>query len=336
MTLPARRRRRIVAVGAVLLLLVAAELLARALVRPRDIAPVRLQRVLGAQGESGTWPGWPLALETLLRPDDRLEWRLRPEVDHVATGQAAAAPRPWRVETSMDGYRTAPLALLDATRPLLLVLGGSAAFGWGIDQERVAAAQLADLLDQDWQVRNLGVPGYSVVQVQAQLREHHALPPAQAVVLAIGDAESRRVLLDDHEREQLRDAPGRALARSVRDLRLRQLLAPPLARLSGQLLTTAEAAGRTKARVSPDDFRAALDRLRHAAPRTILLDVCADQDYGQVMADLAETSPQLSLLRYADLHGETLDGCNPSAQGHAAIAGAVASALADPRPVGHR
>jgi lysophospholipase L1-like esterase len=64
-------------------------------------------------------------------------------------------------------------------------------------------------------------------------------------------------------------------------------------------------------------FEAALLRLSEGAESTVLLQICARDEYADAMARAAAVSPSTHHLVY---EGDTVDGCHPTAEGHAQLA----------------
>ncbi|MDJ0864606.1 MAG: SGNH/GDSL hydrolase family protein [Myxococcota bacterium] len=126
--------------------------------------------------------------------DRFLFFRLRPDA-HLSLVDVFAAPEArertrWSVHTNARGFRGAEFAAApEPRRTRIAVLGDSSTFGWGVEQfeaypERLgpALAALGDLPDDQFEVLNLGVPGYSSFQGRVLL-EHVALKLAPDVVV---------------------------------------------------------------------------------------------------------------------------------------------------------
>ncbi len=122
-------------------------------------------------------------------------YRLRPDrevsfLDPFTPPDAREATR-WTVHTGPEGYRTP--AFERAPKPgrlRVVALGDSSTFGWGVEDGETYPARLEAVLDRDeassrdagdWEVLNLGVPGYSSFQGRVML-EREALPLAPDVV----------------------------------------------------------------------------------------------------------------------------------------------------------
>lgn len=318
---PSTRRRRIVALGATTLLLISIELLARALLPSSDAAPLRMLRLPLIRSDGAISPDDP-DLQRLLVADPDLGWTLRPDVDLVATRLSLGAQRPWRVTTDAQGHRpTGELPPPPGQALDVLILGGSVAFGWGVDDGETFAA----LLDaaQPGSVSNLAVPGYSSAQGRAILaRALQALRPAR-LVLSFGEADAWPVLVDDAAWLAGRRGARGQQVEQLRGTRFVQLLAPPASRIGQRLAPAARAAGLTRPRVPAARFSANLAAMADRVRETWLVDACAPQDYGAAMAALDQARSDVHLLVYAQVHGEQLDGCHPTPAGHRALAGAL-------------
>ncbi len=133
---------------------------------------------------------------TLFVKDPRLHWKLRPNV------QLDFLSRP--VRTDADGFRNSPQS--DAEH-LVLCLGDSTTFGWGMAQDEPFAAQLASLLPHDtWRVINAGVPGYSSFQIRLLAEQLVPRWKPDVVVICVGNNEAWPVYESDRELDEKRGA----------------------------------------------------------------------------------------------------------------------------------
>jgi len=118
-------------------------------------------------------------------------YRLRPEVeielsDPLAPAEARDATR-WSVRTSPQGWRGPPFAAEPAPGARRVVaLGDSSTFGWGVEEFEAYPRRLEQALERgagagEWEVLNLGVPGYSTLQGRVAL-EREALPLSPDVI----------------------------------------------------------------------------------------------------------------------------------------------------------
>lgn len=140
--------------------------------------------VRGVYGDKfGRRPGF-------FQADTLLHWRPTPDLHHTYYGSDFKI----RVDTDADGYRLGGLGMIDYSRPLVVLVGDSNVFGWGVDGDETFASYLDDLLDGSRaQVVNLGVGGYgtfqNVLRVQEFLAKHpHAQIEAVVVVHSPNDA----------------------------------------------------------------------------------------------------------------------------------------------------
>lgn len=249
----------------------------------------------------------------LLEPDEALLWRLRPGLEMDAASLSLGEPRAWQVAISADGRR-----LPAAASSEVVALGDSCTFGWGVDGEESWPAQLGAV--------NLGVPGYSSVQGAAVAARELATSSPPVIIAAFGANDGHAVSIGDAERLEGRQTAVGRLRHQVAQLalvtRIRAARFPRWA--AGQVEDWR--AGLSGVRVTPPRYRQALSDIRDRAEHLVLLDVCARDEYRAVMAELSEADG-VSLVRYADLGGETLDGCHPTPQGHRSIAEAIEALL---------
>lgn len=258
----------------------------------------------------------------LLSPDLRLLWSLRPSLELVADNLSFGQPSPWTVRTGADGFR-----LPSAPEAELIALGDSCTFGWGVEDQEAWPSALSRRLGRP--VRNLGVPGYSLLQGEALL-DTLAVPADRTLILAFGANDGHKVLRGDNEWLAERASPAGGARAWLAGLYLIQwgqhALYPAYAR------ATALAAPELGPRVSPGEFGAALARLHRRGNPLVLISICARDEYRREMEAAAGRPP----LVVADALGiPTLDGCHPTASGHATLAAAVDGALAAAgRPAG--
>lgn len=309
-------RQRTIQLAIALGLLAGLEGIARLLPPAED--PYRLFALYGANGHEliSQLPDASAFLTSasrLLEPDEALLWRLRAGLEMDAAPLSLGSPRAWRIAISEDGRRR-PVA----ASPDRVALGDSCTFGWGVEGEESWPARLGAL--------NLGVPGYSSVQGAIVARRELAGGAPSVVIAAFGANDGHAVSTGDAARLEGRKTAIGALRHQLSRLqlvtRVRAAAYPRWA--AGQV--AAWHAGQGTVRVTPQRYRQALDEIAALTPRLVLLDVCARDEYSAVMADLAQ-APGVSLVRYAALGGETLDGCHPTAEGHRRIAEAIAALL---------
>jgi len=122
--------------------------------------------------------------------DTLIHWRPTPDLHNTYYGSDFRI----RVDTDGDGYRVGGLGAIDYSRPVVVLIGDSNVFGWGVSGDETFASYLDDLLDGSRaQVVNLGVGGYGtfqyVLRVQDFLARHpHAQIEAVVVVHSPNDA----------------------------------------------------------------------------------------------------------------------------------------------------
>ena len=327
-----RARRLLFQIGTGVLLFAALELVVRDLVPPPTLDRYRFARLAGADGLA--WIGQQRdagafldEAQRLLEPDARLIWRLRPDLDLEASSLSLGARRAWRVHTSPDGFRDRPLAERPEGETRVLAAGDSSTFGWGVEDDETWPAVLEGELGDGWQVLNLAVPGYSALQGRLVVEELAPRLQADVVVAAFGANEGHMVLRTDAETLAGRSTTVGQARYAASQLRLVQLGRAALFPVWAGGMQLGWQAGLARPRVAPAAYEEALEDLARHAPRTILIDVCSRQEYGRVMRELAETRPDVELISYKTVHGETLDGCHPTPAGQAALAGALAALL---------
>lgn len=259
------------------------------------------------------------ALAPLLKTDDELLWELRAGVSLQGAALDPALGREWSVQTSPEGLRARPLAELPEGERRIVALGGSGTFGWGVEEEQAWPARLEETLDEGAQVLNLGVPGYTIAQARRHLARRAEAVQPEVVILTVGDTESRRAPRTDLTALK----PGLSIPRS-HTLRLsRHALAGPWA----EGLLFASRSRLLEVRVPVTDFEREVTALALLAPRTILVDLCAPIAWRASLAEMARIRRDVEVVRYGAAHGETIDGCLPTATGHAALAALLARSL---------
>ncbi|MEM7309103.1 MAG: SGNH/GDSL hydrolase family protein [Planctomycetota bacterium] len=144
--------------------------------------------VLGERFGAGVLTDLPM--NVCVVPDAELGWAGRPDMDAWCVGPSFAIPAfEYRVRTGSDGFRSADPG--DGDLPLVLVLGDSIAWGWGVRQDETFAARLRATFAGRARVQCLGVPGYATDQ-QLLLLERVAEDKRPDLVLlsyALNDAE---------------------------------------------------------------------------------------------------------------------------------------------------
>lgn len=245
------------------------------------------------------------AAHMLIRTDEDRLWRVRENltVDSSALS-LGEEPAAWSVHTDEQGFRD------HSDQGDWLALGDSCTFGWGVDTDFTLEIEARS----EHRVRNRGVPGYSVLQGE------RVAEPSRVLLLNFGANDGHMVLQGDAERLNARQTRVGRLRFGLAQLHLvrhaRNLLYRPWAK--GTVL--AWQAGAYRPRVGPEAFEGALLRLSEGAEQTVLLQICARDEYGDAMARVAATSPSIHHLLY---DGDTVDGCHPTAQGHAQLAADV-------------
>lgn len=132
-----------------------------------NLEDLRRAMLTDSPNNSGTVP-----LRALLNPhpDDRIIYDLRPNLDVTFQGV--------NVRTNSCGMRSPerPLQKPPGTYRIAL-LGDSFVFGWGVEQPRIFAQRLEDILNErsapgrKVEVLNFGIPGYSTFQEVALFKD---------------------------------------------------------------------------------------------------------------------------------------------------------------------
>jgi lysophospholipase L1-like esterase len=202
-------------------------------------------------------------------PDPLLFWRMRPGLDEDFGGMP--------LRTNAGGFRDGP-HLPAQRRPLVICLGDSTTFGWGVLNEEARfsnqlAAMLADEAGMGPQVFNFGQSGYSTEQGR-RLLEKEVLPlRPDAVVLLFGPNDYAQASSRSDADQPVADA-GAASARAQSVFHHSAFYR----RLAALLVSARDRAGRDSTadqddntgdrvlrRVSPDRFRANLQAMIQAS-----------------------------------------------------------------------
>ena len=251
---PSSGRRVALTVGVLLPLVVLglAELVLRG--TSEDEAAFAFRSHFPAKSGDGLLVEHPTRFYTL-RPDRR--------VNAAHAGRYASAGWPFRGR--MPGG--SPAAAYSAELRHVLVLGDSCVFGQGLDVDDTLPARLGRELAMrgfgagDVQVTNLGVPGYSSVQIERLLEEHLGRVRPEVVVLYPGAWNDGAVALgrsDVQLAEQGAGAPRLHVARVVR----RWLGSGAASEaLAAERVADFEAGQDVPRRVPLEDYRATLARI---------------------------------------------------------------------------
>lgn len=112
-------------------------------------------------------------LEALFPDHLSNEQQLPMVVDHPHRGVSLRANfRDDLIQVNDQGFRGSKLPKLEAPGKVILALGDSTTFGWGVSNDETYPAQLERLLGSETlRVVNGGVPGYTSAQVRVYLEE---------------------------------------------------------------------------------------------------------------------------------------------------------------------
>jgi lysophospholipase L1-like esterase len=266
--------------------------------------------------------------------DAGLGWRYRPgsSVRHVTTDFDVP------VDVNERGFRDAPFPVSGAvTHPLVLALGDSQTFGWGVPVGQAFPARLSERLGV--RVLNMSVSGYGTDQeLLLWQREGRALEP-DIVILTVCANDTREVY---RPAMYGREKPWFVLEGAVPELRGVPVPRHRFAEWS-HLLRSAWSSHLKSANPPPraDEIEPAR-RLQASLVRTLALDVL---DTGGRLLVVVQDEPWL-LERISDLHGVALLDVGPTlaraaatepidyahdphwnARGHAVVADSIATAI---------
>ncbi|MBP7149897.1 MAG: hypothetical protein KBD01_20410 [Acidobacteria bacterium] len=386
---PARGRKLVAATVGTLVALLVLEGLARLLEPRADMVAVP-----GADG--GQVPAW-LALDPALgatlghldrvpahidkaavlrfwdfyQRDEELHYRLKPDLDawtvNTLSPPQVVEKMRWRLTSNADGFRGRPLpgAPLPDGESLVVCLGDSSTYGWGVGEDEAYPALLERYLREagrsGWQVVNLGHPGFTSWQGRILAQRLAELKPAIVTISFATNDESDAGLTDAELYRRDHSLPARvagaaghlALYRVMQRAMLKfwnpasgsadAKLTPrvPLRDYAANLGEIAAAVRRAKAQpmfvqisASPGHNNAAMSASRAAAAPYIPVlqlfeaakpDVRSGSLYAAQVAALRER-----LGPFLDEHPEYLlqvDSTHPNAIGHDIIARRLASLI---------
>ncbi len=317
-----RRRTLMKQLASAMGILFCLELGVRVCLEPPTVDRYRLYRIHGADGfEMLDQMGMSARLlehsNRLLTLDEAWLWRGRPELDMDARALSLVGGTPWHIRTNADGFRDA-----DTGDGSWVALGDSCTFGWGVDDNWTEKLEVLT----GRSIRNLAIPGYSAVQGR---RVFDAQMPSKPSVLFLNFGANDGHMVFEGDRERLRQRKtvvGRArrAVASLHMVRHARFLAYPI---WAKTTVLAWRSGAYRPRVTADELAEEYEAMIEQAGRTVLLDICARDEYGQVMALLADSDERVSMVRYRELGEDTVDGCHPTEAGHAALAAAVSRVL---------
>lgn len=93
------------------------------------------------------------------------------------------------IKTDEDGYRLGKLGPVDYTDKLILLVGDSYTFGWGVNTDETFASYLDELVwdasGKTARIVNLGVPGYGTIQSERRMAAFFSKHPKADCVIAI-------------------------------------------------------------------------------------------------------------------------------------------------------
>ena len=141
------------------------------------------------------------------RRDLDLHYRFKPNLDTVTANTLSPPPvvdkMRWRLTTNAAGFRgrMLPGAPLPSGQRLVVCLGDSSTYGWGVDDADPYPVRLASQLVADeagWDVINLGHPGFTSWQGRILAERVAALRPA-VVTISFGTNDASEAGLPDSE-----------------------------------------------------------------------------------------------------------------------------------------
>jgi lysophospholipase L1-like esterase len=168
----------------------------------------------------GVFPG----TEKLFAPDDKLFWRLRPNLRHIAAAEKLPdAVYPVKVATDADGHRVTPQP--GSASQTVLFLGDSCTFGIPVNDNETFPALMQQEIPGVRAI-NAGVPGYSAFQGRIVLDEWKTPPPAAVVITFWPNGLSAWDHLSDAEHQELLGAERQGKFSRHRLTRLLRLVSP--------------------------------------------------------------------------------------------------------------
>jgi len=244
-------------------------------------APLAREQLRGQLGKSPMWSDEDLlSADFSIYEDDRtLLWRIRPGLDaelrNFLLPADLRAGKTFRLNTNAGGFR-GPEAAPGEGRSLVLCLGGSGTFGWGLDEGEAWPERLLEALERGkpgaFSVSNMAQPGYSSRQGLALWEERGRAASPAWVILEFGFNDGVRAPVSDRQALASRMGPAgfarHALSRT-RTYRLARWLA-----LRAKPRPVPKA-GDLAPRVSPESYRENLEALvrscRSAGAKPVLL-----------------------------------------------------------------
>ena len=162
----------------------------------------------------------------------------------------------------------------DSTRPHILVLGDSFAFGWGVQDDETFSARLHRWAGGSVSVVNGGHPGYGIFQMAATLRRVGEDLRPQLVTVVLWQGDFLRQPLDTAERTRFmqRQRLSQIVKTSVLATHLYRRLERLLARAGQDSLIFHVGEGRTNAQANTAGIRESYLRgMRADAPRLLAM-----------------------------------------------------------------
>jgi lysophospholipase L1-like esterase len=145
----------------------------------------------------GVFPG----TEQLFEPDEKLFWKLRPNLRAVAASEKLPdVEYPFTVSTGPDGHRLTPKS--GGKNETVLFLGDSCTFGIPVNDNETFPA-LVQREIEGIRVINAGVPGYSAFQGRLVLENWSGPAPAAVVITFWPNGRSSWDHLSDLEHQEL-------------------------------------------------------------------------------------------------------------------------------------
>ena len=237
--------------------------------------------------------GFP-ALNELLTVDDRLFWKLKPNLnDYTVSGHIGVSlPIRFSVTTNDAGMRVMPV--IESAQRRILFIGDSCTFGLGVENNQTFPAVIQECLP-GVQCVNAGVPGYTSFQGRIWLEQLPANPPFDTVVITFGFNDDLR--WDNMSDLRHSELIARERTQLLNQSRLLELMSSLMARKAPK---TAEASERTRPRLNCKEFEQQIleileiCRARGARPILVIWPYTL-----QVLENGAATAKQRALRRIA-------------------------------------
>ncbi|MHC4599093.1 MAG: SGNH/GDSL hydrolase family protein, partial [Planctomycetota bacterium] len=168
-------------------------------------APLAHEQLRAHVGKTPLWDDEELLEANFsIYTDDRLLlWRLRSDLDlrirNFLLPPSLRGERTFPVKTNARGFRGPLPPKTPSGKGLVLCLGGSNTFGWGLGEGEAYPARLREQLGGEYDVTNFGAPGYSSEQGRVLMDTHGKALRPRWVVIGYGFNDGVKAPLADEE-----------------------------------------------------------------------------------------------------------------------------------------